>query len=277
VQRLFLNLVVLFVGCLTMPANLSAEDAADYFSRGNILQNNGDFDKAIAAYSQAVRIVDVSNPTHVAMIFSKRGTAWANKGNYDKAIADFDQALPLFDSKDVTSLATVWCWRGSAWASKGEYGKAIADLNQALAINPKYGNAFYNRGVSWYKAGEYGKAIADYSQVLTFDPSYAQAYAGLAWIEATCPDEKYRDGKKAVENASKAYQRTERTNWHCICTLAAAYAESGDFEKAKEWQAKAVELAAPDKSATDKDRQEMRARLELYKQGKPYREEMKRQ
>ncbi len=50
-------------------------------------------------------------------------------------------------------------------------------------------------------------------------------------------------------------------------TLAAAYAESGDFEQAKRWQAKAIEVA-PD----GKDKQEMRGRLELYKQGKTYRE-----
>ena len=55
---------------------------------------------------------------------------------------------------------------------------------------------------------------------------------------ATCPDDKYRDGKKAVENASKAYQLDDGKHWHCLGTLAAAYAESGDFEKAKEWEAK---------------------------------------
>ena len=65
-------------------------------------------------------------------------------------------------------------------------------------------------------------------------------------------------------------------HWSCVGTLAAAYAESGDFEKAKEWEAKAIEMATTDRSVTDKDKQEMRDRLELYKQGKPYREEPKK-
>jgi hypothetical protein len=56
-----------------------------------------------------------------------------------------------------------------------------------------------------------------------------------------------------------------------VLSLAAVYAESGDFEKAKEWQAKAVEMT-PD----EKNKQDGRARLELYKQGKPYREEPKK-
>jgi hypothetical protein len=53
--------------------------------------------------------------------------------------------------------------------------------------------------------------------------------------------------------------------------LAAAYAESGNFEKAKEWETKAIEMAPDEKS-----KQEVRSRLALYKQGKPYHEELKK-
>ena len=98
----------------------------------------------------------------------------------------------------------------------------------------------------------------------------------LAWLQATCPNEKYRNGKKAVENASRVCQWAEGKRWDCFDAFAAAYAESGDFEKAKEWEAKAIASAATDKAVTDKDKQELRSRLELYKQGKPYREEPKK-
>ena len=56
-----------------------------------------------------------------------------------------------------------------------------------------------------------------------------------------------------------------------IATLAAAYAESGNFDRVKEWQAKSIELA-PD----EKTKQELRSRLELYRQNKPYREVLKK-
>ena len=49
--------------------------------------------------------------------------------------------------------------------------------------------------------------------------------------------------------------------------LAAAYAESGDFAKAREWEEKAIELAPKE------IKQDYRDRLELYKQGKPYHEQ----
>ncbi len=133
----------------------------------------------------------------------------------------------------------------------------------------------HNRGLAWAAKGEYGKAIEDYTEALWNDPKDACPYWNLARIEATCPDPEYRDGKKAVNNANKAYQLDSGEHWQCVGTLAAAYAEDGQFEKAKEWQAKAIELAKTDKSATDKKKAEARSRLELYKQGKPYREELK--
>ena len=95
-------------------------------------------------------------------------------------------------------------------------------------------------------------------------------------MHATCPNEKYRDGKKAFENARKAYQLSGANEWSYLVTLAAAYAENGDFNKAKEWEAKAIEMATTDKSAKDKDKAEARSRLELYKQGRPYHEEFKK-
>ena len=87
------------------------------------------------------------------------------------------------------------------------------------------------------------------------------------------PEPEYSDGKKAVNNANKAYQLDSGEHWQCVGTLAAAYAEDGQFEKAKEWQAKAIELAKTDKSATRQEEGRGFIALELYKQGKPYREE----
>ena len=199
-----------------------------------------------------------------------RGGTWARKGDYDKAIADCNEAIRL-----DPILPFAFISRGATWARKGEHDKAIADLNEGIRLMPNYAVSFACRGLEWKQKGEYDKAIMDYSKATNLDPKYAKPFNNLAWLYATCPDAKCRDGKKAVENANKAYQLTDGKDWNCIGTLAAAYAESGDFQKAKEWQAKAIEMAAGDKSASDKDKAEMRSCLELYKQGKPYREELK--
>ena len=93
------------------------------------------------------------------------------------------------------------------------------------------------------------------------------AYNSCAWIWATCPESKYRDGKKAVESATKACELTKWKDAFTVGTLAAAHAEAGDFVSAVKWQIKANELYA--------DAQDMRKgqdRLKLYQERKPYRE-----
>jgi tetratricopeptide (TPR) repeat protein len=60
---------------------------------------------------------------------------------------------------------------------------------------------------------------------------------------------------------------TKWRDWSYLDTLAVAYAETGKFDKAAEWQQKAIELA-PEGA----DKEPLRKRLELYRNGKPYRE-----
>ena len=82
--------------------------------------------------------------------------------------------------------------------------------------------------------------------------------------------------KKGLRQREQGLSIGRRKSWGCLDTLAAAYAESRDFDQAKEWEAKAIALATTDKSATEKDKAKAAARLELYKQGKPYREAPKK-
>ena len=114
-QRLFLGLVVVLLGCRSIPAILNGESAKDYINRGNAWRDQGEHDKAIAAYTEAIRI----DPKDAAAYFS-RGLAWRSKGEYDKAIADYDQALAI-----NPDLAQVYINRGVARGKKGEYDKAV--------------------------------------------------------------------------------------------------------------------------------------------------------
>ena len=138
---------------------------------------------------------------------------------------------------------------------------ALDDYDEALAANPNCAEAYYARGHVCDELGVFAQAVADYNQALAVNPKLTAAYNALGWLHATCPDGKSRDGSKSFENASKAYQLDGGKYWGYFETLAAAYAESGDFKKAKDNQAKAIEMAAADKSATDKDKAEAKARL----------------
>jgi len=99
------------------------------------------------------------------------------------------------------------------------------------------------------------------------DPKYADAYNSAAWLLATCPAAEHRDGKKAVVSATRACELSEWKEAYNLDTLAAAYAEVGNFDKAVEWQEKANKLY------TDADEwKKGEDRLKLYKDKKPYRE-----
>jgi tetratricopeptide (TPR) repeat protein len=268
-------------------------DPQDEFAlhmRGTAWKENGEFDNAIADFNECIRL----DPT-VAVYFNSRGLAWSAKQDYDRAIQDYDAALRLdpkyagayisrgnawYDKQDYDraiqdydaalrldpKYAAAYNNRGGAWSEKGDLDKAMEDYNQALRLDPKDAFAYYNRGRAWSAKGDLDKVIEDYNQALRLDPKYAAAYNNRAWLRATCPDAAHRDGKQAVEDATKACESTGWKDPNKIDTLAAAYAEAGDYERAAAEQAKALEMV-PENAKKD-----LRERLDLYRAGKPYRE-----
>jgi tetratricopeptide (TPR) repeat protein len=99
------------------------------------------------------------------------------------------------------------------------------------------------------------------------DANDAEALNNLAWLLATSPDPELRDGPRAVESAEKALAATKRRNVRYLGTLAAAYAEAGDFGKAVSTQKEAMALLTDEKTKAD-----FASRLKLYESNTPYRE-----
>jgi tetratricopeptide (TPR) repeat protein len=199
-------------------------------------------------------------------LVSGGASGWVRSGD----VVLFDQAIDYFTQQIGANpgAANLYLVRGLIWAVKGKADSALADFNEAIRLHPKDAVAYNNRGIAWKGKKEYDKAIADYDEAIHFDPKYAVAYNNRAWLWATCPDEKYRDGKKAVEDATRACEMSGWKDVNSIDTLAASYAEAGDFDKAVEWQGKANSLYAD-----SEDRKKGEERLKLYKDGRPYRDE----
>ena len=233
--------------------------SSTYHWRGVIWSDKKEYDIAIADYKEAIRL-DPQDTT----AFNNRGTAWLGKQEYDKAIADFNEAIRL-DPQDAFAFNN----RGIAWNDKEEYNKALADFNEAIRLDPQNATVFVNRGIGWRKKKEYDKALADFNVAIRLDPQYASAFNNRAWLMATCPDARVRDGKRAVESANRACELNGSKSPFHLGTLAASYAEEGDFAKAVEWQTKAIELLI---LKDEKRKQDFQSRLELYKANKPCRD-----
>jgi tetratricopeptide (TPR) repeat protein len=185
---------------------------------------------------------------------------WNAKKDYDMAVADFSYAIKL----DANS-AEAFSYRGAAWNALGNNEKALADFNQAIRLKPDFEIAYINRGSYWLSTESYGKALSDFREAFRINPSRLAALNNLAWVLATAPDDSLRNGKEAIELAKRACELTDWEVAEYLDTLAAAYAEIGDFQSAVEWQKKSMDTTSED------SRKEAQTRLELFMSGKPFR------
>jgi tetratricopeptide (TPR) repeat protein len=111
-------------------------------------------------------------------------------------------------------------------------------------------------------------AIRQYERALRINPNYVEVQNNLAWILATCPDAAFRDGPRAVALARSSDRLSRGTLAPVLDTLAAAYAEAGQYPEAVATARRALAVAAGQESVADG----LRARLRLYEAGIPYHE-----
>ncbi len=195
---------------------------------------------------------------------NNRGWGAYRKREFDTAIEEYTRAL---ESRPQSAL--VHNNRGLAWAAKGNHDQAIQDYSESIRFDPQFAAPYQNRGNAWQLKGEIDKAFSDFSELIRLDPKLAEGYNSRAWLRATASESRFRDGKQAIADATKACELTEWNNAAFIDTLAAAYAESSDFDQAIKWQTRAMELASPEQKA------ELATRLELYGSQKSFHEEPK--
>lgn len=121
------------------------------------------------------------------------------------------------------------------------------------------------------RMGQLDEALKHFREAirLTKNPPWYFLH-GLAWISAAHPDPEVRDANEAIQLAKRAQSLTftQRDEMRVLDTLAAAYAATGRFDLAVSTVQKALALASPTHQAGVT--KQIRDRLELYKQGKPY-------
>ncbi len=158
--------------------------------------------------------------------------------------------------------------------------KAIEVFSAILDRDPNDAGVLRSRGDALLSVGDHAAAIDDYERALKTvnaltdedkkkDVDMPGILNNLAWVLSTSPNEKVRDGERAVELGEQAAKLTEFKEAHILSTLAAGYAEKGDFEKAIEWSTKAVERG---KEAIENGKDPKQVQIEqLEKELKGYR------
>jgi len=267
---------------------LNPHFSGGYLERGIVYRRTGNLDKSISDYDTVIRL----NPNS-ALAYYDRAIAYGYKGeyersirdsteairrnpkdagdyeligNFDKAIADYTEAVRL----NPTDPAA-YSGRGYVNVQAGNLNRASADYDQATRCIPKDASGYVFRGKAYFAKGNHKAAASDFAKATQLSSNDDQVLNSLSWFKATCPEASFRNGKEAVQEAIKACELTNWKNPHGLDTLAAAYAEIGDFDQAEKYQTEALGR----KGVYPFRRKKMQERLELYRQRKPYRDESK--
>ena len=162
---------------------------------------------------------------------------------------------------------------GTMYLQLKDHPRAIEALSEAIEANPRDARGYHLRGDAYIGSGRHQESLVDYEKALEFEPDDSGVLNNMAWLLATSPDDELRDGRRAVALAEEACRLTEYKAPHILSTLAASFAESGDFETAIQWSTKAVEMA---NDITDDVRDQLKKELASYEEGKPWRERQTR-
>jgi Tfp pilus assembly protein PilF len=160
---------------------------------------------------------------------------------------------------------------GKFYGEKGRSELALEQLQEALRIKPDFADVQWQVGQILASQGRLDEAIEHYRTALELKPGLGEALNNLAWVMATHPDPRYRNGEEAVRLGERACETTQYQRTIFIGTLAAAYAEAGRFSDAIRTAQQAIALAQRwDEKALLLRNQQL---LQLYQAGQPCRDD----
>ena len=229
------------------------QSAGTFLDRGILFAMRGDYDMAIADFSEAIRlkpdmvgayllrgralhasVIQVfsigDNFSMISSVSTLGQTASDEQARIlDRAIVDFTQAIRL-----ELNNAMNYNERGSAYRDKGDYDRAIADFTQATRLNPNFAAAYNNLGSAYMQKRDYDQAITNYTQSIRFGPNFAGTYnsRGFAYAQKGDYDRAIEDYTQALRLDSNFGLAYENRGF--------AYYRKGNYDRAIEDYTQAI-------------------------------------
>jgi tetratricopeptide (TPR) repeat protein len=129
------------------PKAVDGRSESPYARRGRAYRDKGEHDKAIADYTEAIRVYQAVKPTYLRArlveVYEGRATCYQKKRDYEKAIADYGELIQisLRNSADAGEVMTYASWaadayykRGICYDETGDHAKAMTDYQEALRL-----------------------------------------------------------------------------------------------------------------------------------------------
>jgi tetratricopeptide (TPR) repeat protein len=242
------------LGCFQTAVELDPQCAMAIHNRAVTLAEQNQLEEALRDFNQVIELNPRSGLAH-----RNRAELLATLGRMDEAAADYTHAI-----QDQPKDAELYAARGYAWQRLADFPRAEADLDHALQLSPENPNYLTQRGNLFAQGGNFPRAIVEFDHALGIEPNWTEAHRSLAWLYATCPNQRYRDPERALAAAERAAALASPDDYLVFDALAAAQASAGDFVSAIESQQRALAAAPTDLV------EPLRTRLDLYRQAKPF-------
>jgi len=230
---------------------------------GVLLEETGRVEEAVAQFEKAAEL-----KPDFAAARANLGGALAKAGRLDAALVQLRQALEL-----DAGYAPAHYSLGLVLSKRGDAEGAIREWRSALALDPKYAEAHISLGDALYAQGRTAEALAHWRDGIQLQPNNPPALRRVAWVLGTSPDAAIRDGAEAVAFAVRALELSGGKDAQVLDTLAAAYAEKGQFADAALTARRAQARAAEEKQTALAH--DIGVRVALYEAGQPFRDGVK--
>jgi tetratricopeptide (TPR) repeat protein len=242
---------------------LDAENLDAYLNRARICLALKDYDQA----KKDLDYLQEKRPEIPDIAFLKMDLAIQEKRVGD-AIAELERLVQLNPENRLLLMQLA-----SMYQMDDRPRKALRIADRLINAEPTDWQALRLRGDVLLALGRHADAINDYEEAVKNIPEDEEDLSGvlnnLSWVLSTSPEDSVRNGDRALETGLRACELTEYKKSHILSTLAAAYAELGQFDKAIEWSSKAVELGAKEET---EQLDQLKEELKNYQDKKPWRE-----
>ena len=130
-------------------------DVLAYYGRGRAWHAKGEFDKALADYTEAIRLDSTDAWAH-----HDRGLLWKVRSEYDKALADYDEAIRLNSDYASAYNNRAWIWATCPDAGQRAGRRAVESATRACELTGwKDGKMLATLAAASAEAGDFEAAV----------------------------------------------------------------------------------------------------------------------